>query len=301
MKTFHTLTLHFERTPSGSPLYYGGTTTARAAVLPPPPPRTNQDDGLRICSKNLQVINFHNVSECRASAFYAKSQAYRSGKCNYCFKTLKIAGAHSGPCNWCWNLRMACGWESSLEVAGTLVAATPSPGSILQHMGVAGWSWGRYCCHKDPVRLNSNCAKFCTWVVFNYSPSFQFINPGRGRPSSEFPICKPCLGVRQNPKYQKTLKILDITRSIMNSVFIFGWCLRIFQVESWFIMKQPLAWNNSCKIYIWIQWNLHLRCFKPKWPLMSYWEGDLVINRILIIFQSGFTKWVLQLTLGIAI
>ena len=28
---------------------------------------------------------------------------------------------------------------------------------------------------------------------------FQFVSPGRDRPLSGFPICKPCLDVRQNP------------------------------------------------------------------------------------------------------
>ena len=28
---------------------------------------------------------------------------------------------------------------------------------------------------------------------------FQFVSPGRERPLSGFPICKPCLYVRQNP------------------------------------------------------------------------------------------------------
>ena len=53
--------------------------------------------------------------------------------------------------------------------AGTLVAAAPSPGSILHHSGVAGWPWGQCGCHKDPVRLNSNSAEFCALVVLNYS------------------------------------------------------------------------------------------------------------------------------------
>ena len=45
---------------------------------------------------------------------------------------------------------MAWGRESSLEAAGTLVAAAPSPGSILHHLGGAGWSWWRCGCQKDP-------------------------------------------------------------------------------------------------------------------------------------------------------
>ena len=52
---------------------------------------------------------------------------------------------------WGWNLRMAWGRESSLEAAGTLVAAAPSPGSILHHPGGAGWSWGRCGCEKGPL------------------------------------------------------------------------------------------------------------------------------------------------------
>ena len=39
-----------------------------------------------------------------------------------------------------------------MEAAGTLVAAAPSPGSILHHPGGAGWSWGRCGCHKDPCQ-----------------------------------------------------------------------------------------------------------------------------------------------------
>ena len=42
--------------------------------------------------------------------------------------------------------------ESSLQAAGTLVVAAPSPGSILHHPGCVGWSWGRYGCPKDPCQ-----------------------------------------------------------------------------------------------------------------------------------------------------
>ena len=41
--------------------------------------------------------------------------------------------------------------ESSLETAGTLVAATYSPRSILHHPRGAGWSWGRCGCEKGPL------------------------------------------------------------------------------------------------------------------------------------------------------
>ena len=47
---------------------------------------------------------------------------------------------------------MACGRESSLEAADTLVAAAPSPGSILHHPGGTAWSGGRCGSHKDPCQ-----------------------------------------------------------------------------------------------------------------------------------------------------
>ena len=93
-----------------------------------------------------------------------------------------------------------------------------------------GWSRKRCSCHESlaatqllgilyfiPVRPNSNSAEFHTLVVLNYSccgagielaigslpyPSksgFPIASPGRDRPLSGFPICKPCLDVRQNP------------------------------------------------------------------------------------------------------
>ena len=69
-----------------------------------------------------------------------------------------------------WNLRIAPGWEFSLEAAGTHVVAAPSPGSILHHSGGAGWSGGQCGCQKGPsVTPNSNSAEFRAWVVLNYS------------------------------------------------------------------------------------------------------------------------------------
>ena len=57
-----------------------------------------------------------------------------------------------------------------MEAAGALVAAAPILESILHHPGVAGWSWDRCGCHKDPnFRPNSNSAEFRAWVVLNYS------------------------------------------------------------------------------------------------------------------------------------
>ena len=45
-----------------------------------------------------------------------------------------------------------------METAGTLAAAALSPGSILHNPGDAGWSWGRYGCHKNPCQTES---QFC--------------------------------------------------------------------------------------------------------------------------------------------
>ena len=113
------------------------------------------------------------------------------------------------------------GRESSLEAAGTLVAAAPSPGSILHHPsapGCVGWSWGRCGCHKDPcqtelqfcqvlhmggIKLQLLCGVRIELAVgslpYPGESGFPIVSPGRDRPLSGFPICKPCLNVRQNP------------------------------------------------------------------------------------------------------
>ena len=58
----------------------------------------------------------------------------------------------------------------SLEAAGALRAAAPSLGSIPNHPGGAGWSWGQCGCLRDPlVRPNSSSAEFHAHVVLNYS------------------------------------------------------------------------------------------------------------------------------------
>ena len=116
---------------------------------------------------------------------------------------------------------MAWGQESSLEAAGTLVAAAPSPGSILHTPsapGCVGWSWGRCGCHKDPcqtelqfcrvphmggIKLQLLCGVRIELAVgslpYPGKSGFPIVSPGRDRPLSGFPICKPCLDVRQNP------------------------------------------------------------------------------------------------------
>ena len=92
--------------------------------------------------------------------------------------------------------------------------------TILHHLGwgFTGWlgGWG---CHKDPfqtkfqfcqvlhmagIRLQLLCdvkievGTGSLPYLGNYL-DFQFVSPGRDRPLSGFPICKPCLDVRQNP------------------------------------------------------------------------------------------------------
>ena len=57
----------------------------------------------------------------------------------------------------------------SLEAAGTLVVAAPSPGSILHHPGVRVGHGGGVVVIRTPVRPNSNSAEFRAWVVLNYS------------------------------------------------------------------------------------------------------------------------------------
>ena len=59
--------------------------------------------------------------------------------------------------------------KSSLNVACTLVAAAPSPESILHHLGVQVGHGGSVVVIRTPVRPNSNSAEFRTWVVLNYS------------------------------------------------------------------------------------------------------------------------------------
>ena len=117
-----------------------------------------------------------------------------------------------------WSLRMAWGREFSLEAAGTLVAAAPSPGSILHHPGGAGWSWGRCGCHKDPcqtklqfcrvprmggIKLQLLCGVRIELAVgslpYPGKSGFPIVTPRRNRPFSGFLICKPCLDVKQNP------------------------------------------------------------------------------------------------------
>ena len=67
---------------------------------------------------------------------------------NFLFSTyLTTAGACNGPCYRSYCETGIWGWESSLETPCTLVAAAPSLGSSLHHLGDAGWSW-RWCsCH----------------------------------------------------------------------------------------------------------------------------------------------------------
>ena len=105
-----------------------------------------------------------------------------------------------------------------MEAAGTLVAAAPSPGSILHHPGGAGWSWGRCGCHKDPcqtelqfcrvprmggIKLQLLCGVRIELAVgslpYPGESGFPIVSPGRDRPLSRFSICKPCLDLRQNP------------------------------------------------------------------------------------------------------
>ena len=61
---------------------------------------------------------------------------------------------------------MACGWKSSLEVAGTLVAATPSPGSIPNPLGGLVSPRGGLVVIWFPLGPNSGSAEFCVSVVF---------------------------------------------------------------------------------------------------------------------------------------
>ena len=61
---------------------------------------------------------------------------------------------------------MALGWESSLEAAGILVVAAPSPGSIPNPLGVWVAPEGGVVVIRNPVRLNSDFVKFRTSVVF---------------------------------------------------------------------------------------------------------------------------------------
>ena len=88
---------------------------------------------------------------------------------------------------------------------------------ILESWG-SEWSWFRCGCHKDPIRTKF---QFC-WVprmggiklqllygvridlavgYIHYPGNyldFKFVSPGWDRLLSGFPICKPCLDVRQN-------------------------------------------------------------------------------------------------------
>ena len=66
---------------------------------------------------------------------------------------------------------------------------------------------------RSPVRPNSNSAEFCALQLlcgvrielavgslpYPGESGFPIVSPGRDRPLSGFPICKPCLDVRQNP------------------------------------------------------------------------------------------------------
>ena len=59
---------------------------------------------------------------------------------------------------------------ASMEAAGALRVTAPSLGSFLNTSGGAGWSWGRYSCHRDPpLRPNSNSAEFRSSVMLNHS------------------------------------------------------------------------------------------------------------------------------------
>merc|ERR1711978_453786 len=107
------------------------------------------------------------------------------------------------------------------DATPALVVAAPIPGSILHHPGArggVGWSWGRCGCHKDPcqtelqfcrvphmggIKLQLLCGVRIELAVgslpYPGKSGFPIVSPGRDRPLSGFPICKPCLDVRQNP------------------------------------------------------------------------------------------------------
>ena len=99
------------------------------------------------------------------------------------------------------------------------MTTTSYPGSIVHHLGGAGWSWGRCGCHKDPcqtefqfcqvLRMGSIKLQLLYGVRIELAVGslpypgnyldFQFVSPWWYRPLSGLPICKPCLDVRQSP------------------------------------------------------------------------------------------------------
>ena len=71
---------------------------------------------------------------------------------------------------------MALEQESFLEASRALRAAALCLGSIPDPPVGAGWSLGRFGCHRNsPVRPNSRSAEFLTLVVLNHSQSFWLI------------------------------------------------------------------------------------------------------------------------------
>ena len=84
--------------------------------------------------------------------------------------------------------------------------------------GGGGWSWEQCGCQKDPcqpkfqfcwvprmggIKLQLLCGVRIELAVgslpYPGKSGFPIVSPGRDRPLSGFPICKPCLDVRQNP------------------------------------------------------------------------------------------------------
>ena len=132
------------------------------------------------------------------------------------------------------------------------MAAGSSPKLILHHLEFAGWSWGRCGSHKDPcqtkfqfhqvlcmggIKLQLLCGVRIKMTIrsFPYPGNyidFQFVSLRRDRPLAGYPMCKPCLDMRQNPIFLLMEGVHPKTKTKRCTIIIISFILLSTKVRS---------------------------------------------------------------------
>ena len=128
----------------------------------------------------------------------------------------------------------------------------------------AGWSWGRCGCHKDPcqtelqvprmggIKLQLLCGVRIELAVgslpYPGESWFPIVSPGRDRPLSRFPICKPYLDVRQNPS--RNTHFLSYGRHPLPKPK--PKCISFLKTSFFAIYIQSWKWKKTDPFIIWI-------------------------------------------------